>query len=89
MYPGSSEYLEQWVEPWYNTVSHRFLQAYLKASDDAHFIPEERSQIETLIRLFVIEKAVYEADYEINNRPDWINIPLNGLRIILDDLVSE
>ena len=31
----------------------------------------------------VAEKALYEVRYELNNRPDWLPIPLNGLRRLM------
>ncbi len=49
----------------------------------------QQEHIEVLIRLFVIEKAIYETDYEMNNRPDWIRIPLNGLAKIVEDLMES
>ena len=30
-------------------------------------------------RLFVLEKAFYELNYELNNRPDWVRIPLAAI----------
>ena len=32
-----------------------------------------------LIDIFLLDKAIYELAYELNNRPDWVNIPLKGL----------
>ena len=88
-YPGTTPLLEPWLEHWYKVVSSRYLKGYLETAKDAEFIPESEEQIMTLIRLFVIEKAVYELDYELNNRPDWIRIPLNGLMKIIEDLVKD
>ncbi len=81
--------LEPWIEHWYHIVSYHFLKGYLDAASDAAFVPEKESQVESLLNLFLIEKAVYEASYEINNRPDWLVVPLNGLNRIIDDLVRE
>ncbi len=86
MYPGSSPLLEPWLEHWYHLVSNHFLKSYLETARDALFIPREMNQIEGLIRLFLIEKAVYEADRELYKRPDWIRIPLKGLVKIIEDL---
>ena len=88
MYPGSSEKLERWIEHWYKRVSYRFLMSYLDTAGRASFIPRRQDHIDILIRLFVIEKAIYETDYEMNNRPDWIKIPLNGLAKIVEDLMD-
>jgi maltose alpha-D-glucosyltransferase/alpha-amylase len=38
------------------------------------------SEDEILIRTYLLEKAVYELGYELNGRPDWVNIPLRGIR---------
>ena len=27
----------------------------------------------------MLDKALYELGYELNNRPDWVHIPLAGL----------
>ena len=72
LYPGSEAMLEPWIEHWYKNVSWHFLKSYLKTAGKASFIPVQQAHIEMLIRLFVIEKAIYETDYEMNNRPDWI-----------------
>ena len=36
-----------------------------------------------LLDLFLIDKALYELNYELNNRPDWVRIPLRGLAELL------
>ncbi|NBC83745.1 MAG: maltose alpha-D-glucosyltransferase [Bacteroidetes bacterium] len=84
-----SELLEQWLEFWYDQVSKTFLDAYLKTVGDADFIPANAQQIEDLLRVYIIEKAVYEAGYELNNRPDWLTIPLNGLKKIMEQINKE
>jgi maltose alpha-D-glucosyltransferase/alpha-amylase len=89
MYPGSHEKLVPWLEIWFQRISYSFLSAYLKRSDNASFIPQQPDHIENLLRLFLIEKAVYEADYEMNNRPDWMKIPLNGLARIIQDIIHQ
>jgi maltose alpha-D-glucosyltransferase/alpha-amylase len=87
--PGSAEYLDHWLEPWYDKMKNIFLDAYFEKAGKASFIPDEKRQLEDLISVYTIEKAIYEADYELNNRPDWLHIPLNGLKKILNDLVKS
>jgi maltose alpha-D-glucosyltransferase/alpha-amylase len=41
-----------------------------------------------LLQLFLLEKAMYELDYEVENRPDWVRIPLRGLIELLDTRTS-
>jgi maltose alpha-D-glucosyltransferase / alpha-amylase len=71
------EFLEGWAEQWQHYVSRFYLGAYLeKMGMEKSLSPEN----ETLIRTYLIEKAVYELGYELNGRPDWVNIPLRGIR---------
>ena len=39
----------------------------------------DRPQLRTLLSAYLLEKALYELRYELNNRPDWVNIPLEGI----------
>lgn len=83
------DYMKPWLEAWYETVENEFVGSYLKTAGNASFIPEEERQINDLLSVYTIEKAIYEADYEFNNRPDWLHIPLNGLKKILNNLVEQ
>ncbi|MCG6188883.1 maltose alpha-D-glucosyltransferase [Maribellus maritimus] len=86
--PGDSDFLKPWLDAWYEMVQNAFMEGYLKTAGKASFIPEEEQEINNLLSVYTIEKAIYEADYEFNNRPDWLHIPLNGLKKILNDLVE-
>ena len=44
--------------------------------------------MDKLLRVFELEKAVYELSYELNNRPDWVRIPVAGIARLLDEEVS-
>ncbi|MFW5756023.1 MAG: maltose alpha-D-glucosyltransferase [Tangfeifania sp.] len=86
--PESAEVLNPWLEAWYEIVENSYVESYLETAKGASFMPEEEREINDLLSVYTIEKAIYEADYEFNNRPDWLHIPLNGLKKILDDLVE-
>ncbi len=47
--------------------------------------PPSRSAIDRLIAIFELEKAVYELRYELNNRPDWVRIPVAGILRLLEE----
>jgi maltose alpha-D-glucosyltransferase/alpha-amylase len=64
-------------------VSGVFLKSYLDTAGNAPFIPAEREELELLLRVFLLEKAVYEVGYELNNRPEWVVIPLKGIKDLL------
>lgn len=81
------ELLKEWIEPWYKYTSGIFLQSYLKRIGEDSFIPKEREELEILLRIYILEKAIYELEYELNNRPDWIIIPLKAISNILKGAV--
>lgn len=81
-----SSFIEAWLRPWYTYVSAAFLNAYLSTVDGAGFVPEDPGKLQRVLNIFILEKAVYEVGYEINNRPGWLMIPLAGIRFILETL---
>jgi maltokinase len=55
-----------------------FLDAYFSEVDSA-LLPNGESQIHALLATFELEKALYELQYELNNRPEWVPIPVAGI----------
>jgi hypothetical protein len=47
-------------------------------------VPTDHRELRVLLDAFQMEKAVHEARYELNNRPDWLKIPLHGIEQILN-----
>ncbi len=76
-------YLEYWANFWYMWVSRIFLGAYQEVSAPGGFLPESGQEMVDLLDIYLLEKAVYELGYELNNRPDWVKIPLKGINQIL------
>jgi maltose alpha-D-glucosyltransferase/alpha-amylase len=75
--------LEPWAAFWQHWISVRFVQSYLTTAADASFVPVERHDLATLLEAFVLDKALYELNYELNNRLDWVRIPLqSALRLL-------
>ncbi len=77
--------LEPWVRHWYLWVSASFLRGYLESSEGTAFLPNTDPELEGLLTVYLLEKAVYELGYELNNRPDWVHLPLAGIRQLLGD----
>ena len=74
-----SDTLARWARAWQNVASARFLHAdreVLAADRDLLPSPE---QSQTLLDAFLLEKALYELLYELNNRPAWLGIPISGI----------
>jgi maltose alpha-D-glucosyltransferase/alpha-amylase len=64
---------------WYVWVSVAFLRAYFEVAIPGKFIPQTGEELRVLLDAYLLEKAMYELGYELNNRPDWIRIPLQGI----------
>jgi predicted trehalose synthase len=71
---GSAEPAPDWEE----RARESFLESYL-AAVDTHMLPPGREAIDRLLTIFELEKAVYELRYELDNRPDWVVIPVAGI----------
>jgi trehalose synthase-fused probable maltokinase len=65
-------------------MSAIFLDAYAQAVQGCPSFPADLAQANDLLRLFVIEKVLYEIGYELANRPDWVDIPIAGVLAIVD-----
>jgi maltose alpha-D-glucosyltransferase/alpha-amylase len=65
-------------------MSGLFMQAYLKTVKGNAFIPHEKEDLDILMRTFLLEKAIYELNYELNSRPDWVMVPLHGIKSIMN-----
>jgi maltose alpha-D-glucosyltransferase/alpha-amylase len=71
--------LDPWADIWYQYVVRAFLRSYFNELADSSFIPQEPELIGIMLNAFVLDKAVYEIGYELNNRPDWVIIPIKGI----------
>jgi maltose alpha-D-glucosyltransferase / alpha-amylase len=79
--PGDSERLEPWARVWEQAVCGAFLHAYrltIRAAEGS-MVPAEAQDFEQLLEIYVLDKALYELMYELNNRPTWVRIPLAGI----------
>jgi maltose alpha-D-glucosyltransferase/alpha-amylase len=75
---------QAWATFWSRWISSRFLGAYLTTAAGASFLPREQCEVKLLLDVFLLEKAVYELGYEINNRPTWVRVPIAGIQQVLD-----
>jgi maltose alpha-D-glucosyltransferase/alpha-amylase len=83
--PEDLQALEPWAQLWYTWVSAAFLGSYLEAAEGSACLPRSREELERLMNAYLLEKAVYELGYELNNRPAWVQIPLSGILRLLDE----
>jgi len=62
-----------------------FLIVYRNNIYDKSIIPQDDAQFQKLLDFFILDKALYELGYELNNRPDWVQVPLMGIAELLEN----
>lgn len=67
------------LEQWYRTAREAFLRGYQTTAGQAAFSPRSQEEFTLLLDVHILDKALYELTYELNNRPDWVALPLTGL----------
>ncbi len=76
---GTAKSLEPWAQLWQNAVSTEFLTAWrTTVVANPHLTPQPQ-QAQRLLNAYLLEKALYELLYELNNRPAWVRIPIAGI----------
>jgi trehalose synthase-fused probable maltokinase len=87
-YAASAAKLLRGIDPpvaWEQRARAEFLDGY-HGTIDQNLVPSGPS-MDKLLRVFELEKAVYELRYELNNRPDWVKIPVAGIVRMLEEEV--
>ncbi len=80
---------EQLAETWFQLVASVYLKSYFTQINRDTLCLHAPEEVEALLRLHLLEKAVYEFGYELNGRPDWAIIPLKGIQQILGAYQNE
>jgi trehalose synthase-fused probable maltokinase len=87
-YAASASSVQRGVDApsdWEDRAREEFLEGY-RSTIDATLVPSGAS-MDKLLKVFELEKAVYELRYELNNRPDWVRIPVAGIARLLEEEV--
>jgi maltose alpha-D-glucosyltransferase / alpha-amylase len=82
--PEDLNTVEPWARLWNIWTSSAFLKSYVDHATAGDFLPVDRDELSILLNIYLLEKALYELGYELNNRPDWIQIPLIGILQLLE-----
>ena len=85
-YAASASQIQRGVpapDDWEERARTSFLGSYLDAVD-SRLLPHGQANTERMLQIFELEKAVYELRYELNNRPDWVGIPVAGIARLLE-----
>jgi trehalose synthase-fused probable maltokinase len=75
-------------ETWEEQARGQFLDGYL-ATVDPQLLPSGQAAIDRLLAVFELEKAVYELRYELDNRPDWVQIPVAGIQRLIEHATAH
>jgi maltose alpha-D-glucosyltransferase/alpha-amylase len=77
--PQDAGKLESWSRLWEQSITGEFLKAYREVVGQSPIVPSEPAAFRSLLGAFILDKAFYELVYELNNRPAWVRIPLQGI----------
>jgi trehalose synthase-fused probable maltokinase len=72
-------------EGWEARAREHFLEGYL-STVDMSLLPAGQEAIRRLLSVFELEKAVYELRYELDNRPQWVHIPVAGIQRLIEQV---
>lgn len=80
--PEDAARLEPWARFWTQWVSSTFLKSYLEAVGESPILPKKRDELERLLNIFLVDRALEELRHELEEDPKWAIIPLKGLAAI-------
>lgn len=75
----SAEGMRGWAKAWQNAASGEFLSAYRETIAAKPDLLPGAKETQKLLDAYLLEKALYELLYELNNRPQWLHIPIAGI----------
>jgi maltose alpha-D-glucosyltransferase/alpha-amylase len=81
--PEDHQQMEPWAKFWIAAVSTEFIQTYRKSVEGPLIVPADDRDFQLVMDAYILDKALYELGYELNNRPDWVRIPLIGILSLL------
>ncbi|MEO6811360.1 MAG: putative maltokinase [Isosphaeraceae bacterium] len=84
--PDELERLTPRTRAWRTWTSAAFLREYLNTIADASLLPTDPAALTPLLHAFTLDKALYELLYELNNRPSWVRIPLQGIAALIEPM---
>ena len=76
--------LEPWARFWTHWTTVVFLKAYFDGTQKGEFLPKTPKELKILLETNLINKALHELGCELNNRPTWLRIPLQGILKLME-----
>ncbi len=82
-HPDHADRLSPWARLWEYSTMTEFLRAYRDTVAGAVFVPSTSQGFQTLLDAYLLDKALYELQYELDHRPAWVRIPAFGILSLL------
>ena len=83
-----SREMRRWLETasdiWYRHVSAAFLRAYMDAIASANLVPEDISEFDTMLNLWLLDQAIGDLGHELRHQTDWVKVPLGAIRRVME-----
>jgi len=74
-----ADHLHEWAKAWQNAAAGEFLSTYRETMAAKPELLPGAAETQKLLDAYLLEKALYELLYELNNRPQWLHIPIAGI----------
>ena len=73
-----------YAEYWAQYMSGFFMKAYLQTVKGSSFIPSQSDDLQMMLETYLLEKAISDLNYELSHRPDWVRVPLQIIRSVVE-----
>ncbi len=80
---GGGEAASEWAAWWSATVGARYVGAYLEAMEGSAALPDEPDHIDALLEAYAVTRSLRELHWELDNRPDWIEVAMSGVQRLI------
>ena len=82
---GGKRWESAWMSAWHAAVTDAFRQTYFECMSGSSLLPPHPAARQRALDFFVLEKCLYELGYELDNRPDWVAVPMAGLKQLAEE----
>jgi maltose alpha-D-glucosyltransferase/alpha-amylase len=76
--------LEPFADYWIHYVTSFFVRSWMDTVAGSSFIPPNETDLRILLESYLLEKAIYSFQFELHKRPEWLAVPVNIIRSIID-----
>jgi maltose alpha-D-glucosyltransferase/alpha-amylase len=75
---------EPWARLWYRAAALAYLRAYLEHMKGAQALPQPLEELQILLPAYLLNRAMIEVGHELQNRPEWLHVPLQGVLNLIE-----